>query len=111
MNEFKRRPRGQKPEPKKREFSKQVVAAVLLTYFIGVAIGAVVVLQTAPDQLYAYLTFIGAPTATTVGFYAWKAKNENMNKHAGAAADPAIMGEPYEPTGSPDASADNDEEA
>lgn len=70
-----------KKPKKKREFTKQIVAAVLATYFFGVAIGAIVVLRTAPDQLYAFLTFIGAPTATTVGFYCWKAKNENLHKH------------------------------
>ena len=102
MNEFKRR---QRP---KREFTKQIVAAVLLTYFLGVAIGAVVVLKTAPDQLFAYLTFIGAPTATTVGFYCWKAKNENMNKHPSAKAElTAGNGEGYEP---PETPAENDEE-
>lgn len=95
MNKLKRRRRPAKP---KREFTKQIVAAVLLTYFLGVAIGAVVVLSTAPDQLYAYLTFIGAPTATTVGFYCWKAKNENMNKHPSAITQP------------PETPAENDEE-
>ncbi len=95
MTSFKRK---KKAKPKKREFTKQIVAAVLLTYFLGVAIGAVVVLRTAPDQLYAYLTFIGAPTATTVGFYCWKAKNENMNKHPSALTQP------------PETPAENDEE-
>lgn len=95
MTSFKRK---KKAKPKKREFTKQIVAAVLLTYFLGVAIGAVVVLRTAPDQLYAYLTFIGAPTATTVGFYCWKAKNENMNKHPSAFTQP------------PETPAENDEE-
>lgn len=64
----------------KIEFSKLVVAAVMATYFIGVSIGAIVVLQKAPDQLAPYLTFIGAPTATAIGFYAWKAKAENVIK-------------------------------
>lgn len=106
MNEFKRRP--QKP---KREFTKQIVAAVLLTYFFGVAIGAVVVLKTAPDQLYAYLTFIGAPTATTVGFYCWKAKNENINKHPSARVEPtAENGESPELIQPPETPAENDEE-
>ena len=53
---------------KSREFTKQIVAAVLSTYFVGVVIGAIVVLKTAPDQLFAFLTFIGCATATTVGF-------------------------------------------
>jgi len=84
MNKFKRRTKRPK-----REFTKQIVAAVLLTYFLGVAIGAVVVLYKAPDQLTAYLAFIGAPTATTVGFYCWKAKAENINKYKGVPTEPA----------------------
>lgn len=65
---------------KVREFTKVVVAAVLATYFVGLIIGAVVVFLS-HDQLYAYLAYIGTPTATTVGFYCWKAKNENIAKH------------------------------
>jgi len=65
----------------KKEFTKQIVGAILLTYFIGVIISAIVVLAAAPDQLYAYLAFIGAPTATTVAFYCWKAKAENLQKY------------------------------
>ncbi|XCH78349.1 MAG: hypothetical protein WHF31_12535 [Candidatus Dehalobacter alkaniphilus] len=84
MNKFKSR-----KERPKHEFTKQIVAAVLLTYFLGVAIGAVVVLDKAPDQLAAYLTFIGAPTATTVGFYCWKAKAENVSKYKGVPPEPA----------------------
>ncbi len=68
---------------------------VSAAYFIGAIIGAYVVLQTAPDLL----TFIGAPTATTVDFFCWRAKNENINKHADATADPAIMGENIRPHG------------
>ena len=63
-----------------REFTKVVVAAVLATYFVGLIVGTIVVILS-PDQLYAYLAYIGTPTATTVGFYCWKAKNENINKH------------------------------
>ena len=65
---------------KVREFTKVVVAAVLATYFVGLVVGTIVVIS-APDQLYAYLAYIGTPTAATVGFYCWKAKNENIAKH------------------------------
>jgi hypothetical protein len=88
---------------KSREFTKQIVAAVLSTYFVGVVIGAIVVLKTAPDQLFAFLTFIGAPTATTVGFYCWKAKNENINKHPNVKTEPnAGNGDGFEPTEPPE---------
>ena len=66
---------------KKVEFSKLVVALVMLTYFIGIIIGGIVVLMGAYDQLTGYLTFIGTATATTIGFYCWKAKNENIHKN------------------------------
>jgi O-antigen/teichoic acid export membrane protein len=63
-----------------REFTKVVVAWVMATYFVGLIVGTIVVILS-PDQLYAYLAYIGTPTATAVGFYCWKAKNENINKH------------------------------
>lgn len=66
---------------KKPEFSKIIVAVVMITYFVGIYIGAKVVLEGSPEQLSSYLAFIGTPTATTIGFYCWKAKNENMNKN------------------------------
>ena len=77
MNVYKKR----RPRKKKVEFSKGILIAVLITYFVGVVIGTIVVLDQAPDQLTALLPFIGAPTAVAIGFYAWKAKNENMNKY------------------------------
>jgi len=64
----------------KLEFSKIIMVAVMFTYFIGVAVGALVVLSHDPDQLQWYLTFISAPTAIAIGFYAWKAKAENVIK-------------------------------
>ncbi|HCP14813.1 MAG TPA: hypothetical protein DIT32_03420 [Peptococcaceae bacterium] len=66
---------------KRPEFSKVIVAVVMVTYFVGVYIGARVVMAAAPDQLGSYLAFIGTPTATTIGFYCWKAKNENIHKN------------------------------
>jgi len=62
-----------------KEFSKIVLAAVLLTYFIGVTIGGIVVFRDSM-QLQWYLAFIGTPTATAIGWYAWKAKAENIIK-------------------------------
>ena len=74
------------------EFSKLIVAIVMITYFVGVYIGARVVMQMAPDQLGAYLAFVGTPTATTIGFYCWKAKNENIHKNPDV-MDPEISNE------------------
>ena len=33
-----------------------------------------------PSQLGVFLTYVGAPTATVIGFYSWKAKCENVVK-------------------------------
>jgi arginine exporter protein ArgO len=70
-----------KKPPKKRrfEYSKLILTLVLSTYFVGVGLGVWVVIQDF-SQLYAVLTFIGAPTAAALGFYTWKAKAENMIK-------------------------------
>ena len=69
-----------KPKGKRKfEFTKFVLAFVLLTYFVGVAVGAKISL-TDTSQLGALLAFIGAPTTATIGFYTWKAKAENVIK-------------------------------
>ena len=60
---------------KKVEFIKLVMA----TYFLGVAVGVKIVLEH-PEELGTLLTYIGAPTATVIIFYAWKAKAENVIK-------------------------------
>ncbi|GIP56170.1 hypothetical protein [Paenibacillus vini] len=73
---------GERKERRKRkkiEFSKIVLALVMATYFFGVVIGVVVVLRSSAE-LGALLAFIGAPVATALGFYYWKAKNENVSK-------------------------------
>jgi uncharacterized membrane protein (DUF485 family) len=64
---------------RKIEFSKLILALVLLPYFYAAHIGAKVVLADF-SQLAIYLGFIAAPTATAIGFYKWKAKAENTEK-------------------------------
>ena len=64
---------------KKVEFIKLVLMLVMGTYFLGVAVGVKIVLEY-PEQLGTLLAFIGAPTATVIIFYAWKAKAENVIK-------------------------------
>lgn len=64
-----------------KEFSKKILALVMLCWFVGVVFGALVVWKTA-DFLGEYLSFIGAPTAVAIGFYSWKAKNENIKKYS-----------------------------
>lgn len=70
------------------EFSKAIVSCVMATYFVGLTVGVFAVLairraspEYAVQALTALLTYIGAPTATAIGFYAWKAKNENIHKN------------------------------
>lgn len=64
---------------KKVEFIKLVLMLVMGTYFLGVAVGVKIVLAY-PEQLGTLLAYIGAPTATVIIFYAWKAKAENVIK-------------------------------
>lgn len=61
------------------EFSKIVLAVVMLCWLFGVGFGAAMVLRE-PSMLDSLLTFIGAPVAVAIGFYAWKAKAENVIK-------------------------------
>jgi hypothetical protein len=62
---------------KKTEFTKIIMSSVIGTYFFGTIIGSIAVLKDT-SQLPAFFTFIGAPTATAIGFYCWKAKCENL---------------------------------
>ena len=63
----------------KREFSKVVLGAVMILYFAGAIYGAVIVWQDS-SLLGELLAYIGAPTAVAIGFYAYKAKCENVVK-------------------------------
>ena len=78
-----RRKKGERERTEKSkrkiEFSKLILALVLLSYFYGVHIAAKIVMIDV-SQLAVFLGFIAAPTATAIGFYAWKAKAENMVK-------------------------------
>lgn len=64
---------------KRIEFSKLILMAVMATYFYGVHVGAETVRQY-PEYLPAYLAYIGAPVGIAIGFYAWKARAENLVK-------------------------------
>lgn len=73
-------PKAEAPrKPRKVEFVKIIVFVVLLTYFVGVYIGAKIVFIDF-SQLGVLLAFIGTPTAAAIGFYCWKAKAENIIK-------------------------------
>ena len=53
------------------------IGTCMLIYIITVCFGIYVICQC-PEQLGELLTFVGAPTAVAIGFYAWKAKCENI---------------------------------
>ncbi|GAB6989339.1 hypothetical protein [Paenibacillus pini] len=76
----KRKLTAKQQEKKSIEFSKIILAMVMSTYFAGVLLGGYIVFHSS-SELSALLTFIGAPVATAIGFYYWKAKNENVSKH------------------------------
>ena len=63
-----------------KTYTKALVGAVMGTYFFGVIYGAVLVFLCR-DHLGEYFAYIGAPTATAIGFYCWKAKAENIIKY------------------------------
>ena len=61
------------------EFSKAVLLAVMLLYFVAAGVG--IAISFIDYTQYSTLAMlVGAPTATAIGFYAWKAKSENVIK-------------------------------
>lgn len=73
---LKKQDKGKKTKP---NFTKAVLVAVLLTYFIGLAIGIKVTLIDF-SQFGVLATYIAAPTTTVIALYCWKAKAENLVK-------------------------------
>lgn len=71
---------GRHEKKKKRfEFSKLVLLSVMILYFISAGVG--IAISLADYTQYSTLAMlVGAPTATAIGFYAWKAKSENVIK-------------------------------
>ena len=63
----------------KHEFSKLVLAAVIILYLIT-AVTGIVIAVFYPETAGSLYAFVGAPTATAIGFYSWKAKAENVVK-------------------------------
>lgn len=61
------------------ETSKKLLGLILSTYFLGVIIGAWVVIR-APEQLGEYLVFIGTATGIVIPAYTLKARSENIIK-------------------------------
>lgn len=65
--------------------SKLLLWLVMLTYFVGLFVGIHVtytVIRNYPEYVVAVVTalftYIAAPVGVAIGFYSWKAKNENV---------------------------------
>lgn len=80
-----------KRSDKDTTFTKSYMTIVVLLYFIGAFMGTLLVtiaaiidikhnapLDTA--MFIAYAAYLGGPTSTAIGFYAWKSKAENVIK-------------------------------
>ncbi len=76
---------------KKNTFTKSIMSIVVLLYFVGALLGGALVILAAIIDLrlggaldtamfIAYAAYIGGPTTTAIGFYAWKSKAENLLK-------------------------------
>jgi hypothetical protein len=72
-------------------FTKLTMCVIFILFTIGAILGGVLVIVSAAHDIslglqidtgmfIAYATYLGAPTATAVGFYAWKSKAENILK-------------------------------
>lgn len=76
---------------KKFEFSKLILALVILSYFIGLGFGMLVIWKILETGNVTYIatalcglfSYIAAPVATAIGFYSNKAKAENVEKIKG----------------------------
>ena len=60
-------------------FSKILLATVMLTYFVGVAVGGLIAWRS-HEYVREWLAFIGTPVVSVIGWYTWKAKAENIKK-------------------------------
>lgn len=59
--------------------SHKVLWAVVITYFIGVALGVYAIIKD-QTNVGMVLGYIGGVAVVGIGFYSWKAKAENIIK-------------------------------
>ena len=77
-----------KKKKKRLEFSKLILALVIMSYFAGLAFGMYIIFKVLKTGDVAYIatslcglfSYIGAPVAVAIGFYSNKAKAENIEK-------------------------------
>lgn len=68
-----------KPKREKISYTKIIISAVMVTYFVGLAVGLYITFGDA-SQLSALLTYIATPVSVAIAFYCWKSKAENVVK-------------------------------
>lgn len=80
-------------EERSNSFTKSIMSLVVSLFCIGGVLGAMLVITSAivdiqnpsrgyidPQMFIAFAAYLGTPTATAIGFYAWKSKAENLLK-------------------------------
>lgn len=78
-------------QKEKLTFTKSIMSIVMFLYFVGVIIGTFLLIFAAyndykmgvaidSSMFITYATYLCTPTATAIGFYAWKSKAENLLK-------------------------------
>lgn len=79
---------AKKKKDKTLEFSKLILALVIISYFIGLGFGMLIIWRILGTGDVTYIatslcglfSYIGAPVAVAIGFYSYKAKAENIEK-------------------------------
>jgi len=64
---------------KSPNFTKAILVAILVTYFVGIAAGVYVIVHDY-SQFGILATYIATPTTMIITLYCWKARAENMIK-------------------------------
>lgn len=82
----------------KKEFSKIILSLVMITYFIALGFGMLIVYKMMSESgssvasaLCGLFSFVGAPVAVAIGFYSYKAKAENIEKIKKQNPQPPVM--------------------
>lgn len=61
------------------EFSKLLLLCIMVVYFIIVGFGIIIGFSN-PETIGDFYNLVKTPTYVAIGFYAWKAKSENIIK-------------------------------
>jgi hypothetical protein len=83
---------------KENTFSKSILSIIVMLYILGAILGTFLVIIAAivdvkqgfpldSSMFVAYAAYVGGPTATSIIFYAWKSKAENVIKIAQSCAE------------------------